>query len=165
MLTKSEVLAAVRSETVIVTHLVGKLEAKHLDFRFTPPQRSTIELLRYLAISSQCLLEYALTGSWDRWDELEPQSVQYGLGDIACALARQQSAIERRLQPLSDQRWATMRAWMPSGPRIPLPQACLRHLVTMPTAYRMQLFLQAKASGLAELGSANLWRGVDAPKK
>jgi hypothetical protein len=28
-------------------------------------------------------------------------------------------------------------------------------------AYKMQLFLQLKASGLSELGTMNLWAGID----
>gem|GEM_PF-2419902 len=32
-------------------------------------------------------------------------------------------------------------------------------------AYKMQLFLQLKDSGLSDLGTMNLWAGIDAPVK
>lgn len=32
-------------------------------------------------------------------------------------------------------------------------------------AYKTQIFLQLKAAGLSELGTMNLWAGIDAPQK
>ena len=49
MLTKSEFLASLQREVAITKHLVSKLDAGHLDHRFTAPQRSErIQYLRHL---------------------------------------------------------------------------------------------------------------------
>jgi hypothetical protein len=49
VLTKDELVAALKNEVRILLHLAGKIDRNQLDYRPTPKQRSTIELLRYLA--------------------------------------------------------------------------------------------------------------------
>ena len=48
VLTKSEMIALLQKEVRILQHLITKIDPKTLDYRPTPKQRSTIELLRYL---------------------------------------------------------------------------------------------------------------------
>src|SRR5678810_770091 len=54
-LTKDEVIAQLQKEVRILLHLASKIERSQLDYRPTPKQRSTIELLRYL-VNMGCLL-------------------------------------------------------------------------------------------------------------
>ena len=48
VLTKSELVALLQKEVRLLLHLTSKIEPAALDYRPTPKQRSTIELLRYL---------------------------------------------------------------------------------------------------------------------
>ncbi len=50
VLTKSELLSSLRHEVRILTHLAGKVDPAQLDYRPTRTQRSTLELLQYMAI-------------------------------------------------------------------------------------------------------------------
>jgi hypothetical protein len=46
VLTKSELITSLQHEVRILRHLAGKIDRSQWDYRPTPRQRSTIELLR-----------------------------------------------------------------------------------------------------------------------
>ena len=50
ILTTSELIATLQQEVSILLHLAGKVEGSMLSYRPTPKQRSTLELLQYMAI-------------------------------------------------------------------------------------------------------------------
>ena len=50
ILTTSELIAALQQEVRILLHLAGKIESSMLGYRPAPKQRSTLELLQYMAI-------------------------------------------------------------------------------------------------------------------
>ena len=49
VLTKTELVASLQNEARLLLHLAGKVDRAKLDYRPTPKQRSTIELLKYLS--------------------------------------------------------------------------------------------------------------------
>ena len=49
VLTKTELIASLRNEVRILLHLAGKIDPAALEYRPTAKQRSTFELLKYLA--------------------------------------------------------------------------------------------------------------------
>ena len=59
VLTKSELVALLQKEVRLLLHLTTKIDPDMLDYRPTPKQRSTIELLRYLTTSGPALISYA----------------------------------------------------------------------------------------------------------
>ena len=160
MLTKPEFLAALSRENKILLHLASRLEARHLGFRFTPPQRSTLELLQYLTINAQAGVGYYLGGSWAHWEALEAQAKTVTLATFPAALKAQQRAVAQLLKGVSDQAFLRrpVTAMLGRG-RPTLAQALAATTLTMAAGYRMQLFLQAKAAGVARLGSSDLWAG------
>ncbi len=50
VLTKAELISSLQNEIRILVHLCGKVQPEMVDYRPTPKQRSTVELLRYLTI-------------------------------------------------------------------------------------------------------------------
>jgi hypothetical protein len=58
VLTKQELIALLQKEVRLLLHLTTKIDAAVLDYRPTP-QRSTIELLRYLTMMGPGLVRYA----------------------------------------------------------------------------------------------------------
>ena len=48
VLTRDELIASLQHEVRILVHLCSKIDPSMLDYRPTPKQRSTMELLRYL---------------------------------------------------------------------------------------------------------------------
>ena len=161
MLTKPEFLAALKRESKILTHLASRLGDKHLAFRFTPPQRSTLELLQYLTINAQASVTYYLNGSWDHWDALDAAAKGVDLAAFPQALKAQERAVAKLLAPISEKAWRTKLVTPMSGKgrKLTLDTALFETTLTMCIGYRMQLFLQGKAAGLGELKSSDLWVG------
>jgi hypothetical protein len=62
VLTKAELLAALQNEVRILLHLADKIDPTALDYRPTPKQRSTLELLRDLSIMGPVLVNLVLCG-------------------------------------------------------------------------------------------------------
>ena len=65
VLSKEELTSALQTEVRILVHLAGKIDPKMLDYRPTPKQRSTIELLQYLSIMGPMLLRGIKAGAFD----------------------------------------------------------------------------------------------------
>jgi hypothetical protein len=65
VLSKSGLIAALQNEEHILLHLASKIDRTQLDYRPTPKQRSTIELLRYLSLMGPMLVEVAKSGMLD----------------------------------------------------------------------------------------------------
>ena len=62
VMTKPELLASLQNEVRILLHLSSKIDRAQLDYRPTPKQRSTIELLKYLSVMGPGLVQAAKTG-------------------------------------------------------------------------------------------------------
>ncbi len=161
MLTKTEFLAFLDREAGILKHLASKAQPAHLAFRFTPPQRSTEELLRYLATQWTGSVAYFLSGSWDGWEAAATAAAGVTPQTFAAAIDRQLGEVRGLLDPLAEADFAVRPSKDAMGSPTILPQALLGGTVAWTTAYKMQLFLQLKAAGAADLGSSNLWAGVD----
>ena len=68
VLTAPELLASLETEVRILRHLAGKADRAKLEYRPTPGQRSTIELLRYLTYMGPALLRVAQDAVFDARD-------------------------------------------------------------------------------------------------
>ena len=78
VLTKAELLNTLQKESRILAHLADKVEPSMVDYRPTPKQRSSLELLRYMTImgpqligaakagSTKCLVAFTTTGATAR---------------------------------------------------------------------------------------------------
>src|SRR5262249_55888489 len=66
VLTKEELIASLQNEVRILAHLTGKVDRSKLDYRPTPKQRSTLELLQYMAIMGPTQVAVIKTGVFDR---------------------------------------------------------------------------------------------------
>ncbi len=66
VLTKEELIASLRHEVRILTHLAGKVDKSKLEYRPTPKQRSTLELLRYMAIMGPTQIAVIKSGAFNR---------------------------------------------------------------------------------------------------
>lgn len=56
VLTKAELISCLQHEVHVLVHLCGKVQPAMIDYRPTPKQRSTIELLRYLTAVGRGLI-------------------------------------------------------------------------------------------------------------
>jgi hypothetical protein len=162
-LSKQELIGLLQNEVRILLHLTTKIDRSKLDYRPTPKQRSTLELLRYLTIMGRGLVPGILTGTFDgeAWGKA-----------VAAADAKDFDAILKDIETLSS---------FYSTALTPIPEETLAEqtdlfghkgsrgsflvnlVLSGHAAYRTQLFLYLKSCGREELNTYNLWQGVDAP--
>ena len=163
VMTKPELIASLQNEVRILLHLAGKIEPAQLDYRPTPKQRSTIELLRYLTMMGPALVRAAKAGAFDEagWTAAEQAAAAQTFGETVAAIAAQADAYAALLADVSD---ADLRAEIDMWGEKTSRGAFLVNMVLCGcAAYRTQLFLYLKASGREELSTWDLWAGVDAP--
>ncbi len=163
VLTKTELIGTLQNEVRVLLHLTTKIDRAKLDYRPTPKQRSTLELLQYLTNMGPILIGAAKTGAFD--------AAAFGAADAA-AKARNFDQTLAALAAQSDTYASLLADWTDNDFRAPLEMfgnkttkgAFIVNMVLGGcAAYRMQLFLYLKACGREELGTMNLWGGIDPP--
>ena len=162
-LTKSELIAALKHEVHILLHLAGKLDRTMLDYRPTPKQRSAMELLRYLTIMGPALIQAARAGAFDpaAWTAAEKAAAARNFEETLAVLASHADTYATMLGEMSD---ADLRGEIEMfGNKASRGAVIVNYVLCGCAAYRTQLFLYLKACGREELGTMNLWAGVDAP--
>lgn len=162
VLTKSELVAALKSEASVLLHLIGKVDRKQREYRPTPKQRSTSELIKYMSMMGPEVVRVAKDGAFDetRWMAAEKAAAENTLDHASKTIATHEKTYETLLADLSD---ADLRTEMEAfGEKATRGAFLVKWALCGSAAYRMQLFLYLKASGREELNSANLWSGVDA---
>ncbi len=164
VLTKPELIASLQNEVRILLHLASKIDRTKLDYRPSPKQRSTIELLKYLSMMGPTVIEYAKATTPDPnlWPTAAKAAEARDFDQTVAAIAAQKDVYARILGQMSE---ADFRAEVDDfGGNKTTRGALIVNLVLCGcAAYRTQLFLYLKACGREELGTMNLWNGVDAP--
>lgn len=163
MFTKAQFLDTCRFETKVIQHLATKVLPGRDEWRPTPAQRSTLELLRYLTTCAIVPARAMVEGNWEHAEPAEKASASVTPATFAAAMTAQMQALEALVAPLSEQDLLERKAELPWGAPNRLGEALVNTVVKPLVAYRMQLFLYAKQSGNADIGPANCWVGVDAP--
>jgi hypothetical protein len=162
VLTKAELVAALHKEVRILLHLASKLDRMHLDYRPTPKQRSTIELLRYLSVMGPQLLATAKHGKFDAetWMAELAAADMRNFDETLEVIAKQPETYDNLLADMAE---TDFRAEMTGfdGSRLSRGAFIVSLVLGGSAAYRTQLFLYLKACGQEQRGTVNLWRGVD----
>jgi hypothetical protein len=162
VMTKAELIDALQNEVRILLHLAGKIDRSKLDYRPTPKQRSTLELIQYLSIMGPELVKATTAGRFDpaAWSEAEKTAYSRTFDQALAAIGEQTRAYAALLADVSD---ADLRAQVEMFGQPTSRGAFLVNLVLCGcAAYRTQLFLYLKACGREELNTMNLWAGMDA---
>jgi hypothetical protein len=161
VLTNAELIAALQDEVRILLHLAGKIEPRMLDYRPTPKQRSTLELLKYLTVMGPELVKAAVAANFDpaSWTAAEQAASARDFEQTLAALAAQSDWYASTLGALSD---AQLREEIVMfDERLSRGSCLVRWVLSGCAAYRTQLFLYLKACGREELTTMNLWAGID----
>lgn len=161
VLTREELVAALQNEVRILLHLASKIDRAHLDYRPTPKQRSTLELLRYLSIMGPGLIDAANHG-FDReaWGVATKEANARDFDQTLAVITAHSKRYAEQVNAMSD---ADFRASMTAfdGKATTRGAFIVDMVLGGCAAYRTQLFLYLKACGREELTTANLWGGID----
>lgn len=161
MITKDQLAASMLHECDIIEHLYAKLPHDALDYRPTESQRSTLELLRYVAMCGIGGIRSLNEGNWRIFNEYARElSAMTGDG-FPAALTRQREEIRGFFDSVTEEELLTRQAKLPTGVVMPLGAAVINGPLKWLSAYKLQLFLYAKASGARDIGTSNAWAGVD----
>jgi hypothetical protein len=161
VLTKSELITSLQKEVRILLHLATKVDRAQLDYRPTPKQRSTIELLRYLSFMGPTLITAAKAGAFDpsAWTTALATADGQDFDKLVDSINASAEAFNTLLEDVSD---ADMRQSIEFfGVKQTRGSFFVNVVLCGYAAYRTQLFLYLKACGRTELVTANLWAGVD----
>jgi hypothetical protein len=164
VLTKEELIASLQNEVRILLHLSSKIDRNKLDYRPTPKQRSTMELLQYLVVMGPMLIRAIKAGAFDgpAWGAAVAEANAKNFDQVLAALDKQRGMYAELLAGFSD---ADFRGEIDlfGGGKSSRGSVLVNMVIGGHAAYRTQLFLYLKACGRDELNTMNLWGGVDAP--
>jgi hypothetical protein len=167
VLTKEELISSLQNEVRVMVHLAGKVDRSKLDYRPTPKQRSTLELLQYMAVMGPTQLAVIEGGVFDRpalgaaWGPADKAAKAMDFDQAVAAIEKQSDDFARVLGRWSD---AEYRAEVDMFGTKSSRGAMVVNLVLCGYAvYKSQLFGYLKACGREELNTMNLWAGVDGP--
>jgi len=163
VLTQSELIATLQHQVHILLHLATKIDRTKLDYRPTPKQRSTLELLHYLSIMGPTLVRAAKAGGFDPavWTANLKAAEARDFDQTLAAIAAQKDDFATLISGMSDD---AMRAEIEMfGQKSSVGAFLVNTVFGGYAAYRTQLFVYLKACGRVELGTMNLWAGIDAP--
>lgn len=157
-LTTAELIASLQNEVRILLHLASKIDRNQLDYRPTPKQRSTMELLRYLSIMGPGLVAAIKTGNFDgeAWGKAVAAADAKGLDAILADIAAQSDMYARELAQVDFTAELDM-----FGRKFSKGYHTVNLVLSGHAAYRTQLFCYLKACGRDELNTMNLWGGAD----
>ena len=164
VMSRSELIASLQNEVRILLHLAGKVEASMLDYRPTPSQRSTIELLQYLTMMGPELIRAVRAGGFDgaAWTAAEQRASSLSFEAVVAAIAAQTTIYADMLGDVPEAELRREIALF-GGPES-VGSTLVNQVLCGCAAYRTQLFLYLKACGRHELTTLDLWAGVDGAK-
>lgn len=161
VLSKQELITALRHEAHILVHLVSKVEAGMVDYRPTASQRSTLELLRYLTMMGPAFVDAVKAGSFssEAWTEKETAANQLDFAGAKASLAGLGDFYEASLSSFTDEELRSEVSFF--GSTLTRGAGLVQWVLGGHAAYRTQLFCYLKSCGREELNTMNLWAGVD----
>ena len=167
VLTAPELLGALQHEVRVLSHLVSKVDPAQVDYRPTPKQRSTVELLRYLSMMGPTLITFALRKPGEDmnaiWGAAAKAAEAKDLTQLAATIAAQGDEYVKLLSPLTDADYR--KEFDGFSGKTTLGPFLVNLVLGGHAAYRTQLFCYLKACGRDELTTSNLWGGVDPQPK
>ena len=165
MITKEQLAQSMTHECDVCLHLYDKMTPASADYRPSAEQRSTLELLRYLSICGIGAITCLDASDWKLWAGFGARASTMEFADFPAAMKLQRAEIAKYLAEVTEEKLATHEAKLPGGGTLMLGHALMNSPLKWLAAYKLQLFLYAKANGATGIGTANAWRGVDAPPR
>jgi hypothetical protein len=165
VLTKDELISSLKHEVRILLHLASKVDPAKLDYRPTPKQRSTLELLQYMAIMGPTQIAVIKAGAFNRpalsaaWGPADAAAKAMNFDQAIAAIRKQPDEYARLLNEWTE---ADFRAEIDMfGNKSTRGRQLVNLVLNGHAAYRTQLFCYLKSCGRAELNTMNLWAGMD----
>ena len=164
VLTKEELIGSLQNEVRILLHLASKIDRNKLDYRPTPKQRSTMELLQYLVVMGPMLVPAIKAGKFDpaKFEAARAEANAMNFDQVLAAIEKQKGLYADLLGGFSEADFRGEIDLFGAG-KSSRGGVLVNLVLSGHAAYRTQLFLYLKSCGRDELNTMNLWAGMDAP--
>jgi hypothetical protein len=162
MITKQQYINSFVKELEIVKHLREKISVGMLDYRPTPKQRSTMELLQYLGHISGTAIMSFIDPEKNNYMELAKAKDLVTFENFSVKIDEQIDIVKREISALTEAQLEKEVSFFGMNEKLSMH---LLSALKWITAYKMQLFLYIKANGVDNIGTSNVWGGVDMPPK
>jgi hypothetical protein len=161
MINKDQIAASMMFECDVAKHVHTKLTPQSYDYKPTDGQRSTLDLLRYLSICGIAGIQSLYQSNWKAFGTYTERAAKMKAEDFPTAMDLQKREIKEFFDSVTERDLETRDALLPIGGTQLLGQAILDLPFKWLPAYKLQLFLYAKATGVSEINTANAWMGID----
>jgi len=164
VLSKQELIGLLQNEVRILLHLAGKIDRSKLDYRPTPKQRSTMELLQYLVNMGPILIRATKAGAFDQaaFQAASKEAAGMNFDQVLAAIGKQSATYAELINGFSEEDFRSEIDLFGTG-KVTRGAFLVNLVLGGCAAYRTQLFLYLKAGGREELNTMNLWAGIDPP--
>lgn len=162
MITKEQFIQSLVHEFNIIKHLGEKVDATKLDYRPTPAQRSTLELMQYLGHTFHTAISAYIAGDQNVYMELSKNKDLVTFENFQEKMDAQIKFAQDSISALTDEDLKKESNFWGNNASLAMH---LMSALKNATAYKMQLFLYIKASGNDKIGTSNVWAGRDLPPK
>lgn len=167
MITKQEYIDGICFELNVIKHLAAKLTPENFEFRPTPKQRSTHELMKFMctifgaAVQATKEADSAAAEGWnpaipEQWNASLPEVTVENFSEL---IDKEADYIQKTVDGMTEEELNT--PVVIYGRK----QTRAMHLLNGPfkwaPAYKMQLFMYLKLTGQTHLNTMNLWAGMD----
>lgn len=163
MIAKQYLLDGMLHECTVAQHLFTKFRPEGFDYRPSGEQRTTTDLLRYLSVIGIAGTTCIADRDWKRFAEFIARTAQMPASGFVTAMDRQKAELVAWFAGVTEQDLETRQGALPGGGTLPLGAALMNGPLKWLTAYKLQLFLYAKAAGAYDIGTINAWAGIDKP--
>lgn len=165
MYSKELLLETIQNEFRILKHLATKVTAENQYHKIADGTRTAFELMKYLAFEAPAQIN--LIVNWwrdaDLYKSWQDKGTEFTYDQFATKLDEWYAYIVEAINWLSQEQLDTeFNMWGMSGTRT---KFLISYFLVFLWAYKTQLFLILKSSGLNTLGTWNLRAGMDEPQK
>lgn len=162
MISKQMLISKLQNEVRILKHLASKATTPELlEFKFSEWQRTTAQWLAYIAIVGSASTKDMINDDASGFETFTEDLESFDVTNFATSIDKDLAQTITILEATSDEKLAeekTMR-----GALTDTRAGHVLSVYSLYVAYKTQIFLQLKAAGLKDLGTMNLWTGMDAP--
>jgi len=167
MITKQQLADSFIHECDVCLHLATKLSDEGMRYQPSEQQRTSLDLLRYLSICAIAGMQCMAANDWTLFTGYQARVKDMTADQFPAAMQQQKAEIQQFFDNITEAELETRQSALPgvADHKIPLALALMNGPLKWLTAYKMQLFLYAKAASAPEIGTPNVWRGRDAVKQ
>lgn len=157
MFSAESFINAYTKESVISIDLFHKMPAGAIDYRPTPGQRSTSEVLRYLSYGPYNVTRRIIAGDWSVGTPANEATKNMPASDFPRNMRWQCEEVARMVRSANPVALENDIMSFPWGEPMKKGEALVNHPLRFLTGYRMQLFLYLKSAGAGHLATKDLW--------